>query len=419
MAFQQFHFRPNPNLVNNSFGGGLANARSLVDLINQRKDRSRLQELADLARGGLGNQDVANQIGAELIGLGQIAGGINAQNVPYNREQQRLQREFQNRQLEAVQGQRNFQNDIALQRLGLDRARLDVAQNAPANFTSPVQAIDAQGNPVFIQTDNRGNVQPVTGFTPNNPIKTIDTGTEQVIVDSRTGNVLSRTPVDNRQESFDKALGSEQGKLSAEFPAMKRKAAGALRSMVRKQDTVQTAIADAKKIVKEEGGTTGLIGSVVGNVPGTDAYTLRQKLMTIKSNIGFDTLQTMRDNSPTGGALGQVSNLELELLQAVEGALNQGLDDKVLLATLDRIDNLYSDLLDERQAAFAQTFGTVYDDGSGQITPGSGNVSGNPDRLRTIQGTATPDEPPIDVPTAEQLQSGERTTATGIRYRIR
>ena len=43
---------------------------------------------------------------------------------------------------------------------------------------------------------------------------------------------------------------------------------------------------------------------------------------TLKSNLAFDRLQKMRDQSKTGGALGQVSNIELGLLESSVAALN-------------------------------------------------------------------------------------------------
>ena len=92
-------------IFNQSFGGGVQTGVTLADKIQERRDRSKLQELADLARGGLGNADIANQIGAGLIGLGKVGPGINAQNVPYNREQQELQRLSQEQQ-------QNFQNEL-------------------------------------------------------------------------------------------------------------------------------------------------------------------------------------------------------------------------------------------------------------------------------------------------------------------
>ena len=54
----------------------------------------------------------------------------------------------------------------------------------------------------------------------------------------------------------------------------------------------------------------------------TDEADFQSALMTLRSNIGFDRLQRMREESPTGGALGQVAIMELEALQASLGSLN-------------------------------------------------------------------------------------------------
>ena len=69
--------------------------------------------------------------------------------------------------------------------------------------------------------------------------------------------------------------------------------------------------------------STGFLGTVISQIPGTDAKDLTRLLDAVKANAGFDKLQDMRDNSPTGGALGQVSNTELGFLQSVFGNLDQ------------------------------------------------------------------------------------------------
>ena len=69
--------------------------------------------------------------------------------------------------------------------------------------------------------------------------------------------------------------------------------------------------------------TVGLAGAATAGIPGTDSYDLKSALEQIKANIGFDKLQAMREASPTGGALGQVSNFEVRQLQAVMGNLDQ------------------------------------------------------------------------------------------------
>jgi len=69
--------------------------------------------------------------------------------------------------------------------------------------------------------------------------------------------------------------------------------------------------------------TTGFIGDKLKGIAGTDAFALAEKIKTIQANLGFKELQEMRANSPTGGALGQVSERELSLLEAALVSLNQ------------------------------------------------------------------------------------------------
>jgi len=69
--------------------------------------------------------------------------------------------------------------------------------------------------------------------------------------------------------------------------------------------------------------TTGPLGFVLKFIPGTDAYDLKAMADTVRANIGFDALQKMRLQSPTGGALGQVAVKELDFLQASLANLDQ------------------------------------------------------------------------------------------------
>lgn len=69
--------------------------------------------------------------------------------------------------------------------------------------------------------------------------------------------------------------------------------------------------------------TTGF-GSLLKNIPTTDARNFAAELTTLKANIAFNELTQMREASKTGGALGQVSNIELQLLESALGALDPG-----------------------------------------------------------------------------------------------
>jgi hypothetical protein len=57
--------------------------------------------------------------------------------------------------------------------------------------------------------------------------------------------------------------------------------------------------------------------------PGGEAAGVQARLNTLKSQVGFNVLQAMREASKTGGALGAVSDRENELLQNNLAALDQ------------------------------------------------------------------------------------------------
>lgn len=87
--------------------------------------------------------------------------------------------------------------------------------------------------------------------------------------------------------------------------------------------------------------TTGFVGSKLASVPGTPAFDLGQTLQTIKANIGFDKLQEMRNNSPTGGALGAVSDVETKLLQSVVAAVEQSQSQEQFKENMDVLEREY------------------------------------------------------------------------------
>ena len=91
--------------------------------------------------------------------------------------------------------------------------------------------------------------------------------------------------------------------------------------------------------------TAGFGGSLLSNLPGTDAADLSKLLESIKANAGFDKLQSMREASPTGGALGQVSNTELGFLQSVFGNLEQSQSPEQLRYNLQLFQYVYNSMI--------------------------------------------------------------------------
>lgn len=86
---------------------------------------------------------------------------------------------------------------------------------------------------------------------------------------------------------------------------------------------------------------TGIGGQLTSWIDASAAGDLDQVYNTIRGNISFDQLAQMRADSPTGGALGQVSNFEGQLLQDAEGALRASLRKDTQVTNLTNIMAAY------------------------------------------------------------------------------
>lgn len=112
--------------------------------------------------------------------------------------------------------------------------------------------------------------------------------------------------------------------------------------------------------------TTGMFGNVLGNWTGSNADRLDQFLNTVRSNVAFDRLQQMRDASPTGGALGSVTENELAMLQSAIGSLERSNPDD-LAYNLKRVQEIYDRVM-AKAAAYpnASQFGFTGPEQTGQ-----------------------------------------------------
>lgn len=100
---------------------------------------------------------------------------------------------------------------------------------------------------------------------------------------------------------------------------------------------VVSSVDDAIDILDEHGGWAAGFGSWLKDIPTTPANRMKLALDTIKAQIGFKELQAMREASKTGGALGQVTVRELELLQRTIAAIEPELKPKDLKSNLKKV----------------------------------------------------------------------------------
>lgn len=141
---------------------------------------------------------------------------------------------------------------------------------------------------------------------------------------------------------------------------------------------VSSDISDALNL-SEGFSTTGFVGAFTSDVPGTPGFNLKEKLKGIKANVGFNKLQDMRAASPTGGALGQVSDKENALLQSVFGSLEQSQSKNQLQGNLNRLDVLFNAIVHGTQPIpFNQSDFDSLPSGATYISPDTGTIHRKP-----------------------------------------
>jgi hypothetical protein len=191
----------------------------------------------------------------------------------------------------------------------------------------------------------------------------LDRGTEFVRPDAVTGQVVTSIPKDGNIPTgynqpqpgvIEPMPGSEPDR---ERQAGRVKASTALNALEQKNAVSINAIDTA--LGQASGWNTGNVMGNIGAIPvlGQGALDLGKTLDTIKANIGFEELQTMRDNSPTGGALGSVTERELAFLQSTIASIEQSQSEDQLKRNLKTLRDFISSSQERRRAAYVQQYG--------------------------------------------------------------
>jgi hypothetical protein len=376
--------------------GGLVEAmkRYNTRLSGLGDDRDRARAMALLAASGAilggGSSNTLKNVGA---GIGAFAGSYGDQLKNIDSQELELLRGIST----VGQEQRLTSTAAAAE----ERAQREFEAQAARGFVGdetlfqPIAGV-INGQPTYIQAGNKGSVRQLDvpeGFAPPARYEKIDAGDQWIIKDTTTGQTeiipKQGAPGTNMnvtglgdERTMAPAPGSpEQVKQAAEKTARAQAATAAYNDFERKTSLVQDTIATAK----QQAGfwTTGILGELSKFTgPARDLF---ETLQTLKANIGFDNLVAMREASPNGAALGNVTEKENALLQAVEGSLEQGQSRPQLLQNLSRIEELYQDVLEEKRLAYQQTFGNA----SGEIV----EVTDIPGTSPAVSGTTTTDIP--------------------------
>lgn len=122
----------------------------------------------------------------------------------------------------------------------------------------------------------------------------------------------------------------------------------------RKFEIVDSAINKALSDIEQYGRRVAGYGSLLSALPESRARDFQATIDTIRANLGFEELQQMRDSSPTGGALGQVTEREIAFLQAIQGNLDTAQSPEQLESVLRQIRDRRAEFRAERMRIMGQ-----------------------------------------------------------------
>lgn len=250
------------------------------------------------------------------------------------------------RDIAAIQGDASpVQNYI------MAEAKRRAAQNGPEEFGKSGAIFQGPDGKFYsIQFGSRGqrSIQPVeTGGHALSPARGVGVVGDEMFDKSTGAPIRTVAPQIAGKETAEK-LGQAKGAFVSAYPKLEL----GIKSIERDNATVSAAIDRAIALIDAYGRGAAGMGAMLSTLPETAARQLKAELDTIKANQGFDKLQAMRDASPTGGALGAVSEFENHLLQSTGGNLSQDQRIDALRRTLNDIRAARNSLLSDRRHAF-------------------------------------------------------------------
>lgn len=178
---------------------------------------------------------------------------------------------------------------------------------------------------------------------------------DRLSLDQQTaGYTLSPTEVrygaNNEVVAANTMPSAAQEKAALEQAQQAEQQAARRQASVRQAENTLSAVDTALKQVGVW--TTGPLSGLAA-IGGTPAADLASTIDTIEANLSFQALQEMRDNSPTGGALGSITERELSLLGSTVASLRQSQSQSQLRRNLETIKGSLQRLRDAQSQAAA------------------------------------------------------------------
>lgn len=155
------------------------------------------------------------------------------------------------------------------------------------------------------------------------------------------------------QQPDAKVPPKEKQKLIAAQPATIGLVNYTVTQLVDARDAAQALLNSPKELKA----ISGMTGPTMAKVPGTDAYTGAQKLENLQTRAFVTEIQKMRAASPTGGAVGSVTEKEMGALSNIQASLKLGLKEDELRKQLQQYIASANRALKTVPNEYARTYG--------------------------------------------------------------
>lgn len=173
------------------------------------------------------------------------------------------------------------------------------------------------------------------------------------------------------QGDVDRTIATERAKNQVEKEAGRGKARLSLEQATARVNRVDSLIAN---ILPRVGYATAGLASLSSAVPGSPAGDLKRDIGTLQAIAGFDELNAMRASSPTGGALGNVTERELAFLQSVVRNIENSQSPQQLSRNLREFQSEVKASWQRVNQAYQQDYGNAQQPAERRGPPAPGTV---------------------------------------------
>ncbi|MEO0426713.1 MAG: lytic transglycosylase domain-containing protein [Pseudomonadota bacterium] len=339
------------SLIANPNGEGVRMAREALPGPSRQPQQQLKQQFAPASQsgGGWGRAE----IGLTLQALGE---GLSAISQRRPADMRGIQRQIEARRQREAAGKARNKTMEFLSKRGMN----DIAALAEAGAISPNDALSfALRTPADERTALIKNFE----FARS---QGYEGGFQQFMRDSRSGTTVNVGSEGQRLGTIPPGYSAVQDPANAagyRFEAVPGGPVDAERSATAETEQLGQQVG-AEKFARLQGDIDRAIGlardgyatgafSLLAGIPiPSDARSLRNLVDTLKANLGFEAIQTMREASPTGGALGQVTERELGFLQSTIANLDTGAGEEELIRQLNKVSGHLTTLRDISQGTY-------------------------------------------------------------------